>query len=200
MKRITMPKTQKNRFIFLTMNILIIACRLFPNFSKDTSVLLVDDFSNSSNRWEIWEEPDDSAVSYFEEGLIILANKSNLDIVSTVPLVLDDSVISVSAKKRLGTNNNYFGIVCRYQDHANYYGFIASSDGYFAIIEKKSGELEILSSNSFQYSEDILKESGENRLEAACVGNQLSLSINNIPVAQVKDGAWIQVSSATVII
>ncbi|MCD6576765.1 MAG: hypothetical protein J7K66_01970 [Anaerolineaceae bacterium] len=147
----------------------------------------MDDFSESNRNWDIWEKSDESAVSFFEDGLIMIVSKPNLDIITTNKTPYKDVLIKTTGQKRLGTNDNAYGIVCRYLDSKNYYGFLISSDGYYGIVKVVEGEYKLLSSENMEFDESIRQGKGKNNITAKCEGNTLTLSINGIKKTSVID-------------
>ena len=174
--------------IFVTFSLaIILACQfsLLPHLSGD--VIFVDDFSASNENWNIWNKPDESAVSFFENGLIMIVSKPNLDIITISKISYPDVLIQTTAQKRLGTNDNAYGIVCRYLNDKNYYGFLTSSDGYYGIIKVVEGDYKLLSSKNMEFDENIHQGRGENIISAKCEGNTLTLSINGVEKTSVID-------------
>jgi len=174
--------------IFTTFSLaIILACQfsILPNSSGD--VIFVDDFSTPNENWDIWDKPDESAVSFFEDGLIMIVSKPNLDIITTNKISYPDVLIQTTAQKRLGTNDNAFGIVCRYLNDKNYYGFLISSDGYYGIIKVVKGDYKLLSSENMEFDESIHQGRGDNSISAKCESNTLTLSINGVEKTNVID-------------
>jgi hypothetical protein len=166
----------------------ILACQFSVHQYSSGDVIFVDDFSTSNENWDIWEKSDESAVSFFEDGLIMIVSKPNLDIITTNNVSYPDVLIQTAAQKRLGTNDNAYGIVCRYLNDRNYYGFLISSDGYYGIIKVFEGDYKLLSSENLEFDEDIHQGKEENSILAKCEGNTLTLSINGIKKTSVIDG------------
>jgi len=165
----------------------ILACQfsILPNASGD--LIFVDDFSTPNENWDIWDKPDESAASFFEDGLIIIVSKPNLDIITTNKFSYPDVLIQTTAQKRLGTNDNAYGIVCRYLNDKNYYGFLVSSDGYYGIVKVVEGDYKLLSSKNMEFDESIHQGRGENSISAKCESNTLTLSINSVEKTSVID-------------
>ena len=174
-------------FIMFSLAI-ILACQfsILPPSSGD--VIFVDDFSTSNENWDTWDKPDESAVSFFEDGLIMIVSKPNLDIITTNKVSYPDVLIQTTAQKRLGTNDNAYGIVCRYLNYRNYYSFLISSDGYYGIIKVVEGDYKLLSSENMEFDESIHQGRGENSISAKCESNTLTFSINGVEKTSVIDG------------
>ena len=164
---------------------IILACQFPMSPYSSGDVIFVDDFSEKNEIWDIWEKPDESAVSFFENGLIMIVSKPNLDIITTNNVSYPDVLIQTTAQKRLGSNDNAYGIVCRYLNDRNYYGFLISSDGYYGIVKVVEGEYELLSSENMEFDESIHQGKGENSISAKCERNTLTISINGVEKASV---------------
>ena len=166
---------------------IILACQfsILPRSSGD--VIYVDDFSTSNENWDTWDKPDESIISFFEDGLIMIVSKPNLDIITTNKISYQDVLIQTTAKKRLGTNDNAYGIVCRYLNDRNYYGFLISSDGYYGIVKVVEGDYKLLSSENMEFYESIHQGREENNISAKCEGDTLTLSINGVEKSSVID-------------
>jgi len=183
--------TNKRILLHIIINIfclvIILACQFFIHPYSSGEIIFADDFSTSNENWDIWEEPNESAVSYFEEGLIIIVSKPNLDIITTTHVSYPDVLIKTIARKRLGTNDNAYGIVCRYLNNRNYYGFLISSDGYYGIAKVVEGEYKLISSENMEFDESIHQGGVENSISAKCEENTLTLSINGVEKTSVID-------------
>lgn len=167
---------------------IILACQISTNPYASGDVIFEDDFSTSNKNWDTWEEPDESAVSFFEGGLIMIVSKPNLDIITTNNVSYPNVLMQTKAGKRMGTSDNAYGVVCRYISDRNYYAFLISSDGYYGIVKVVNGEYKLLSSINMEFDEDIFRDNGQNIISAKCEGNSLSLSINGIEKSRVIDG------------
>ena len=180
-------KQLRMRFILIIIICLaiLLACQFSLSPYSSGDVIFADDFSEKNEIWDIWEKPDESAVSFFEDGLIMIVSKPNLDIITINNVSYPDVLIQTTAQKRLGTSDNAYGIVCRYLNDKNYYGFLISSDGYYGIVKVIEGEYELLSSENMEFDESIQQGKGENSISAKCERNTLTISINGVEKASV---------------
>lgn len=175
--------------LLLALTIILAACTTnkIPHNAPKNSVLIQDEFEDARWGWDTWNDANGSLVSYAGGGLRILVNQANFDYWTRLHQSLADSRIEVDAIKLGGTDDNSFGILCRYQDRGNYYRFIASSDGYAGIAKMRSGQLSLLHASQLTYSTAINRGSAVNRLRADCVGQDLTFYINGQQVAQARD-------------
>jgi hypothetical protein len=154
--------------------------------SVNEMILYQEDFSSPDSGWNTWKQ-DASQVYYKNGGLVIKINKPRFDYWSRPGKRFADARIAVDATRLSGPENNDFGIICRYRNSDNFYGFFASSDRYFGIIRVKDGKYEVLSGPELQFSDTIQKSPGTNQLRADCIGNTLTFYINGKQMAQVAD-------------
>lgn len=103
-----------------------------------------------------------------------------------------DAEISVQARQISDSNDNGYGLICRYTDEENFYVFLISGDGFYAIGKYTSAESDIIyltGSAPIHYtaSDAINQGISTNLIRANCVGNQLSLTVNGQPLTTVTD-------------
>jgi hypothetical protein len=98
----------------------------------------------------------------------------------------------VDTEKVDGPDNNHFGVICRFQDIKNYYLFLISSDGYYGIARVKNGETVLLKNDHLVFDEIVQRGYVINHLQANCVGNQLSLMVNNHLLITVRDDTFVK--------
>lgn len=106
----------------------------------------------------------------------------------------DDQVITAEARQAEGPDDNAYGVICRYQNEENFYLFLISGDGYYAIGKYESGNPEVqylTPDNQFQPSDAINKGNATNQIEASCIGDQLSLAVNGLSLITVSDPTFV---------
>lgn len=158
-------------------------------FDPEPGLLFVDDFSDRASGWPV-EYSDDSVIDYFQEGYHIAVNAPESLVWSVVGPNFQNVRINVDARLIGGGEDNYLGLICRYQDANNFYTGVISSDGFYAIMRRyQGGSMDFISSDRFEESIVINQHLDLNLLELVCVGNQISLSVNGQLVSQVEDDA-----------
>lgn len=100
--------------------------------------------------------------------------------------------ISVQARQSDGTDNNAYGIICRYRDEDNFYVFLISGDGYYAIGKFVSGENDIIYLTGeepvhYVRSEEVNLGIATNKIRAQCKDDTLTLFVNGFMLDQVVD-------------
>lgn len=106
-----------------------------------------------------------------------------------------DVEINAQTRQLSGPDNNAFGTICRYLDEDNFYLFLISGDGYYAIGKFQTGSSQIQyltgeSPNHFIASDHINQGTATNQLRVRCIGNQLSLFVNGFLLEQVTDTSF----------
>lgn len=154
------------------------------------TVLFEDDFSNPPNGWGTAAR-DGGKISFIYDGMMFSVVEPNSMHLSVNKKELSDSRIEVDAILAAGSTNDNFGIICRYQDEKNYYGFLYSHDGYYGIFKLVNGVMVMGSEDgNLGFSEKIRQGGAGNRLQATCEGDVFTLSVNDSVLAMVKDDAF----------
>ncbi|MBA4420150.1 MAG: hypothetical protein C0391_03290 [Anaerolinea sp.] len=154
----------------------------------DTSQIpyFMDDFSDHSNGWNLATRQE-GVAEYDGDSLRLYIIGTNREIITTPGIKLKNASVDADAQRVTGPENNIYGLVCRYAGPENYYGFLISSDGYYAIVKNINGQRTILNSDSFEPSEFIQKGGGINHLRILCSGRTLSLYVNDQLMEEVQD-------------
>lgn len=153
------------------------------------TVLYQDDFSNPDSGWPAQADTEKSA-SYSDGQYLLQAFTSNQDVWAHPGESFGDARIEVDAVKSGGTDDNSFGLVCRFVDDENFYFFIISSDGYQTIGKYMGGNISYLSAEKMQPSSAINLGTASNHIRADCVGSTLTLYVNNQQVSSVTDNSF----------
>jgi hypothetical protein len=170
-----------------------LACRTAfggPLAAADPGVLFQDDFSQPDGQWSQYTDSVGSAA-YELDGFRLQVAEPERQIWSLPDLDLQDVQIDVDTRRISGPDDNMFGLICRYQNEQNFYAFLASSDGYFAITRIENNVQTVLSGISMQITDAIEPGRAENHLQARCAGSRLTFMINNTVVAEVVDQAFL---------
>ena len=164
-----------------------------PDACDSGGALFEDDFSGEQNCG--WLEYNrGGAVAAIEEGVFKISTSSPGEIWWTNPgRIFDDVVIDVTVKQVAGPDDNAFGVICRYQDEENFYLFLISGDGFYAIGKYQSGEDRVTyltEDGQFSQSDQINQGAATNQMQASCIGNELSLAVNGYPLLTVTDSEF----------
>ena len=152
-------------------------------------VLFQDDFSDRSSGWN--QVSGTAGITDYVDGAYrVLIHLPSYEIWSNPGLDFSDTIITVEATKVDGPDDNYFGIICRYQDQKNFNFFIISSDGYYGIARMLDGEQELIGLESMNYSKNINQGAATNLLRADCGGKRLDFYVNDVLLMEENDTAF----------
>lgn len=191
---------KKNNYLILCVLFLLgttLACNLFagdepsgadqPGLPPD--VLFKDDFSDPSSGWDQVDSSD--GMTDYENGYYrILVNSEDTDVWANPGLHFTNVVVEVDATKAGGSDDNDFGVICRYQDVNNFYFFIISSDGYYGVGKIVDGEQSIIGTDQLYPDDSIRQGNTTNHLKADCVGSHLVLHVNGTKITDVEDDTF----------
>lgn len=164
---------------------------------NDGGALFFDDFSGEKQcGWREYNQSGSVVEIDEEAGVLQISTSQPGQIWWTNPgQEFDDTIISVRAAQASGPDNNAFGIICRYQDENNFYIFLVSGDGYYAIGKYQTGNPQIVyltENEEYIFSEVIQQGSATNELRASCIGNELSLQVNGQQLVSLTDPTFVR--------
>ena len=161
-----------------------------PDACDGGAVLFADDFSGEQDCGWV-EYNKGGAVVALEDGVLNISTSSPGEIWWTNPeRTFDDVIINVKAAQISGVDDNAYGVICRYQDEENFYLFLISGDGYYAIGKYSGIDVPItyLTPDGQYQSSDLINQGvASNDVQASCIGDQLSLAVNGQPLLTVTD-------------
>lgn len=153
---------------------------------RDERVLFKDTFSHKSGGWKTHEDSL-SYAGYEEGGFRLWADVPNYQFWSIPGLNFKDVQVVVRTRVMDGPEDNMFGLLCRYQDEDNYYALVIGADGYYGIFKNLDGEHRLIDQPHMEFSEQINRGEDENKLQAVCHKDRLSLFVNGTMLLQVQD-------------
>jgi len=148
------------------------------------TVLFQDEFDASTTGWDRFAN-DGGIMDYFEGGFRILVQQPGLNFWSTAQKNYGDVRIEADVLKLAGPDENRMGVMCRYQG-GNYYFFIISNDGYYAIGKFIKGQTTLLGQSEMQAS-PVVQPNMINRFRVDCIGSTLTFTLNSTQLATVQD-------------
>lgn len=188
--------------LLLAVGLTAVNCNSSSDECSSEGVLFEDDFSgNKDCGWVLYNRGGTTA-SIEDGGLRISTNQPGQIWWTNPNQSFDDAIISVETRQLSGPDNNAYGIMCRYQNETNFYTFLISGDGYYAIGKYQSGADQITylsgidpnnpaDNGGYVFSEAIKQGVETNQLRASCMGNELSLAVNGIPMETVTDPTFV---------
>ena len=165
-----------------------------PEPCNEDGTLLQDDFAGERDcGWALYNGR--GVTSEIEEGILRISNSLAGEISwVNAERNFEDVIITTLARQVQGPNDNAYGIICRYQSPNNFYVFLISGDGYYAIGKYQGGSPQIqylTGEGQYVYSDVINQGAATNEVKATCVGNELSLSVNGIALESVTDPTFV---------
>jgi S1-C subfamily serine protease/predicted Ser/Thr protein kinase len=156
-----------------------------PSETQDT-LIMQDDFSDPTSGWYEGTS-DDSRYSYLNGSYVIDVYPEERIVWVYLGEDLDDVEISIDALMESPVGDSGHGILCRYQDENNFYGFDVTEDGYIAIWKRTPSDYIFL--YDWQYVRE-LDGYLQGRLTAICEGDYLALAVDGIILAEVYDSEY----------
>ena len=147
-------------------------------------ILYQESFADNTSGWDRVLN-DGGIMDYDSGGYRILVRGEKMNFWSTPPGNFGDVRIEVDVTRLNGPEENRAGLMCRYQN-GNYYFFIISNDGFYAIGKFTGGQAVLVGQESMVAS-DAVQAEGVNHLRADCIGNTLTLYVNDTQVASTQD-------------
>jgi hypothetical protein len=181
------PTIKRSSFSQILVALIITAslsgCAWLSPDVKSGEVLFQDNFSINTSGWDRYRD-DLYEADYDQETYKILVFSPDTMVWSLPNLSYTDVILRVQAWRTAGPDNNLFGLVCRYENADNFIFFVLSTDGYVGIGEYNEGTRSLLTDESLLPFEGIRSGDNINLIEAKCIGDELSLSINGQSAAQ----------------
>ncbi len=154
--------------------------------TQSGQALYHDDFSDPSSGWPQTVSANGSR-GYTDGAYEMLVQSAGYDLLAVSEQTYGDVQIEVDATRLAGPVDNRFGLICRYQDIDNFYIFLISSDGYYAIGKIKNGAASLLGQEMMAYSAAIAQGNGLNHLRFDCIGSTLTGTVNGQVLAITDD-------------
>jgi hypothetical protein len=183
--------------VMMVSTLLLAACSLGgsePDPCNEGGALFFDDFSGEQEcGWALYNQS--GAVTTIEEGAFRISTSQPGQIWWSNPgRNYNDVVITTQARQVSGPNDNAYGVICRYQNEDNFYLFLISGDGYYAIGKYQTGSDQIIylsGDGRFQFSDVINQGVATNQIRASCIGSELSLVVNGLLLVSVVDPTFV---------
>lgn len=165
-----------------------------PDPCNEDGTLLNDNFDGDKEcGWMLYN--GGGVTSELADGVLRISNSLSGEITwARADRNFDDVIITSQARQISGPNDNAYGVICRYQSKDNFYVFLVSGDGHYAIgkYQSSSPQIEYLSGEGqYVFSDAINQGAAANEIKASCIGNELSLAVNGIPLETVTDPTFV---------
>lgn len=189
-------KKTRHLVTFLSLIILTSACsmsdlaKVFGEYPTNPGDLLFQDgFTDPSSGWDRVRTPE-GMTDYDQDRYRIIVDATNADYWSNPGLYFKDVRIELDAGKVSGSDDNDYGVLCRYQDTENFYFLIISSDGYYGIGIVEQGEQRLLHPPQMYHSDFIHTGTSPNHILAICDGDRLTLAVNGEFLGEAVDNTF----------
>ncbi len=165
-----------------------------PDPCNESGTLLNDDFDNSKDCGWLLFNGRGITEEIAEDSLRISNSLAGEFAWANADRNFDDLIINVQARQISGPDDNAYGVICRYQNEENFYVFLISGDGHYAIGKYQSGSPQVqylTGEGQYVFSEAINQGAAQNDIRASCIGNELSLAVNGIPLETATDPTFV---------
>lgn len=184
----------RNFILLLIAALLLSGCMVLNGYDPASGLVFQDDFTDPGSGWPVYEKPAGKAV-YLDGNYRLEALAPSTHLVAPlpsdfrIPKDVRVTVEALSVSEQTADDNDYFGVICRYQDAFNYYFLVISQDGYYGIGKIKGGTAVLLNADQLLPVDAILRD-GKNLLVAECAGDLLQISVNGVVLDSVQDSDW----------
>lgn len=145
-----------------------------------------DDFSDPCSGWTI-QDGSHTSSGYANGQMVLEVRQPNISSLSSPGVAYQDVSMSVDVVALDVFPGSRAGVVCRMANLENFYLFEITSGGFHSISRRLGGDWSILRGPVF--SPLIHRGQGAaNRVSASCVGETLTLWVNEQQASQVTDG------------
>lgn len=153
---------------------------------------LSDDFSTPPNGWGTMGR-EGGEVLFEYGGLVLKVITPNSLVWSINQPRYSDTRIDVDAVLLDGPVNDNFGVICRFVDNENFYGFLITHDGYYGIFKMLNGQMMMTSEKTNLDFSEVIRQGGVvNHIAAECTGEILKLTVNDTLLAEIQDNSFIE--------
>lgn len=177
-------------FAVIAAAFLCCACQGGEDQTPAGGVLFQDDFANPASGWDRQRTLGEGMTDYENGAYRIQVLTPKTRVWANPHLNFMDVAIEVDAVRQSGSEDNDFGVICRYQDENNFYYLVISSDGYYGIVKVQHGNFTLLGGNQMRSSEAIHGGQAINHIRADCIGSTLTLSVNGEKLDAQQDAAF----------
>jgi hypothetical protein len=165
-----------------------------PDPCNEDGTLFVDEFDGSKDcGWSLYN--GSGVTTEIEEGVLRISNSLSGEITwANANRNFDDVIITAQARQSSGPDDNAYGVICRYQSPENFYVFLISGDGHYAIGKYQSSSPQITyltGEGQYVFHDAINQGAAANEIRASCIGNELSLTVNGIHLDSVTDPTFV---------
>jgi hypothetical protein len=156
-----------------------------PTPATDWTLVWEDDFSDPASGFYVNSDAD-SSYEYKNGEYLIESRQTNWSVWIYLGYLFDNVQISADTRVDYSTGNSTYGLLCRYQNEGDFYGFAFSEDGYYTIWLRMNDEYTYLVDWTY---DDRLVGIDTRRMTVTCDSDLLMLELDGEMLAQVRDSA-----------
>lgn len=148
-------------------------------------------FDTTQSSWDTFRVANDAAYFGINDGALTGSVIGDRGYVWSLngPQYRDTSIKATLQQTR-GSQGNGFGVMCRADEDGNGYYFVVSSAGQFAILKAVPDTPDPIQLVKWQYSGAVKKDDGVNAIEAICLEDYLSFTVNGVFIAEARDSTF----------
>jgi hypothetical protein len=163
-----------------------------PVSTPFSRVLIQDKFTNSKSGWDQANDADYTIQYIKGGGYRIFVNAQDGGEATWLSKNYKDVNIEADVKYVAGPDDGLLGVTCRVKEKVGFYSFEFSPAGYYSIekyINNSNGSKpEILAEGTLD--PNTIQPESTNHLRGDCIGQTLTLYLNNQPLLQVTDSTF----------
>lgn len=141
-----------------------------------------DDFSSAASGW-----PNAAATQDSDLGFAVYTDSGKYQMTPVKDEVFgfiatpkqaagNDATLEADVFLYAGIGAGAGGLGCRWQDHSNFYAFMARGDATLMILKIAKGEVSVLAQGKVQ---SVMPGAVDTRMTASCIGTKLTLRASN---------------------
>lgn len=155
-----------------------------PEPTTEPEIILEDEFAGSGSGWSSTEQ-ENYSFGYSGGAYRFFVDLFNADIWSVRGEGYEDVRVEVDVEQIAGPEESYYGLICRFQDGANYYAFVVHGAGQARIFVKAGGV-----STDLGEADELPGTGGDRRLRADCIDDELTLYVDGREAVQAQDDTF----------
>lgn len=178
-------------FLPLILLVTALACKassITETFTPSGGFLYQETFSDSGGGWGE-KTLEAGAAGYADGAYRIIVNLPDSHLWSRPGLSFGNVRVEAAVFPAAGPADSRMGVICRLVDDHNFYFFAISADGFYGIGKMKEGGVSILTGDGAMLpTASVHPGNVPNQVRGDCVGNSLTLYVNNQMVDSAEDG------------
>ncbi len=178
-------------FLFIILLAAALACKtssVTETFTPSGGFLYQETFSDPGSGWGE-KTLEAGAAGYADGAYRIVVNLPEAHLWSRPGLYLGNVRVEAAVFPAAGPADSRMGVICRLVDDHNFYFFAISADGFYGIGKMKDGQVSILTGEGAMLpTETVHAGCVPNQVRGDCVGNALTLYVNDQQVDSAVDG------------